>query len=184
MEPEPGQAPEPAAATSVEFAPVPPPVAAPAPPSAPAAEAPPAQPIAPEPEAPPMSAPAAEEVPARSALVAEDSITARYFLTRLLEQRGFAVRGVSSAAEVARATERFGVVFADVELPDQRGAAYLAPLVERMREAGASVVALVRDAADSEAARAAGVVHVLRKPFEADALDRLLVRLGLSERAR
>jgi len=172
MEPEPAQTPE--AATSLRVEPAPPPVAAPAPSIAPAAEAPPV----------PVAASAAEAMPARSALVAEDSITARYFLTRLLEQRGFAVRGVSSAAEVARATDRFGVVFADVELPDQRGAAYLAPLVERMREAGASVVALVRDAADSEAARAAGVVHVLRKPFEADALDRLLVRLGLSERAR
>jgi CheY-like chemotaxis protein len=158
-------------------------VETPAAPEPSAAEAPAASAAA-APETP-ATEPVAAAAPARTALVAEDSITARYFLTRLLEQRGFAVRAVSTAAEMRHAArEPFGFVFADVELPDQRGAAYLAPLVERLSAVGTSVVALVRDVADTEAARVAGVTHMLRKPFDSDALDRLLHRLGLVERTR
>ncbi|MEK7330327.1 MAG: hypothetical protein AAB113_05945, partial [Candidatus Eisenbacteria bacterium] len=49
-----------------------------------------------------------------------------------------------------------------------------------MRRAGATrspLVALVRDAADETVARAAGVTATLRKPYEREALERVLARL-------
>jgi CheY-like chemotaxis protein len=117
--------------------------------------------------------------PQRSALVAEDSIIARVFLTRLLEQQGYRVHGVATAIELRGALARggFTIVFADVELPDGRGVELLRPLAVEAFGAGIPLVALVRDAADSDAARSAGVTHHLRKPYEREALDRLLLRL-------
>lgn len=130
--------------------------------------------------------PAAHAQPSRppapavgQALVAEDSITARIFLVRLLEQRGLAVHAVSTAAQLRALLPHgpWAVVCADVELPDARGEAFL---LELMRSAGSShspLVALVRDAADEAMARAAGVAATLRKPYEREALDRVLARL-------
>lgn len=117
--------------------------------------------------------------PERSALVAEDSIIARVFLTRLLEQQGYRVHGVATAIELRSALARGGysIVFADVELPDGRGVELLRPLAVEAFGAGVPLVALVRDAADSDTARAAGVGHHLRKPYERESLDRLLLRL-------
>ena len=111
-------------------------------------------------------------VSAGRALVAEDSIIARIFLERLLVQHGFEVVAVDSARGLRGALERsdWSVVFVDVELPDARGAEHLRDLA-RLR---ATVVALVRDAADEDAAASQGIVRTLRKPFDADALRRLL----------
>ncbi|MEK7330671.1 MAG: response regulator, partial [Candidatus Eisenbacteria bacterium] len=100
----------------------------------------------------------------RQALVAEDSITARIFLVRLLEQRGFAVHAVGTAAELRTLLPQgpWALVCADLELPDARGEAFL---IAVMRSAGATrspVVVLVRDAADETVARAAGVTATLR----------------------
>ncbi|HYM81375.1 MAG TPA: response regulator [Candidatus Limnocylindria bacterium] len=128
--------------------------------------------------------PVASAPGAREALVAEDSLTARIFLSRLLAQRGFRVHAVASAAELRRALtrQRWTLVCADIELPDERGTEFLRPLAEQAKSAGHSLVALVRDGADAEAARAAGITHALRKPFELEALDRLLSRAGIQER--
>jgi CheY-like chemotaxis protein len=139
-----------------------------------------AQPISEEPPAtePEQPRPAPAD---RVALVAEDSLTARIFLSRLLAYRGFRVHAVASAADLRLALERqrWTLVCADVELPDQRGTELLGPLAEQAKRDGHSLVALVRDGADAEAARAAGIVHSLRKPFELEALDRLLSRAGI-----
>jgi len=144
-----------------------------APPPATIDEAPaPAPPTAPPP--PERRAPAVAQ-----ALVAEDSITARVFLVRLLEQRGLAVHAVGTAAELRSLLPHgpWALVCADIDLPDARGEAFLSEVTQRAADARSPLVALVRDAADESVARAAGAVATLRKPYERDALDRLLARL-------
>ncbi|MBI1795564.1 MAG: response regulator [Candidatus Eisenbacteria bacterium] len=122
----------------------------------------------------PIEPPAAPVPAPRQALIAEDSITARIFLTRLLEQQGFVVHGVATARELRELLPHgpWTLVFADVDLPDGHGADLLAEA--RRHLDGAALVALVRDAADEATARAAGVRVTLRKPFERDALERAL----------
>jgi CheY-like chemotaxis protein len=131
------------------------------------------------------TAPAAPERRLRSALVAEDSITAQIFLRRLLEQRGFQVSAVTSAGALRSELARGGwsIVLADVELPDSTGGAHLGQLgPQPIGAGGPAIVALVRDAEDVSRAQRAGVPHALWKPFVQEDLDGLLVGLGL-ERA-
>ena len=79
--------------------------------------------------------------------------------------------------------ERWDLVLADVDLPDAPGASGLVGLAPRRADgAGAPIVALVRDREDSALARAAGVQHVLRKPFEHADVDHVLATLGLAGR--
>jgi CheY-like chemotaxis protein len=121
---------------------------------------------------------------ARRALVAEDSFTARIFLTRLLEQQGFEVVAVERAAELNTALSGgpWSLVCVDAELPDAHGAGLLRDVRTRLPEP-VPLVALVRDDQDLAAARVAGVWRTLLKPVEPGALRRLLARLGLEERA-
>ncbi|HEY6867756.1 MAG TPA: response regulator, partial [Candidatus Eisenbacteria bacterium] len=125
------------------------------------------------------------------ALVAEDSITASIFLARLLEQRGFLVRTVERAAEMHAelARDDWALVCVDVELPDARGRSHLVAVRDALeRSAGPSgppvLVALARDREDDAEAEAAGISRVLRKPFDREALGRLLDRAGLDARER
>jgi DNA-binding response OmpR family regulator len=117
---------------------------------------------------------------ARTALVAEDSITARIFLARLLSRQGFDVRTVDTAAALRAELERgvWMLTCVDIELPDETGTAFLAGLVAR-HGAGTAFVALVRDADDRAAARRAGIERMLRKPFDEREIETLLGRLGL-----
>jgi CheY-like chemotaxis protein len=128
--------------------------------------------------------PAAAEGGVRRALVAEDSITARIFLTRLLEQQGFEVVAVDRASELnaALAGGAWSLVCVDVELPDARGTNLLRAVRDRLQQ-DAPLVALVRDDQDVAAARVAGVWRTLLKPVEPGALRLLLARIGLAERA-
>ncbi len=160
----------------------------------PPAEAEPSAPTPAEPapaaEAPAPAAPAlpAEplEISSRLALVAEDSLVANIFLQRLLEQRGFRTVSVELGVDLAREIARggWGLVCVDVHLPDTAGAAHLAGAVTAAAGAptGVAVIALTRDADDEKLAREAGVVHSLRKPFEAGSVDRLFAKLGLPTR--
>jgi CheY-like chemotaxis protein len=152
----------------------------------PAPIAPPPIPITPPP-APgraPDSAPGARTL--RRALVADDSIMVRVFLTRMLERFGFEVRAVETAAALRAEFERgtWSLACVDVELPDlpavgtQEGAAFLAWLVSRYGPQ-TSFVALVRDAEDRVAATRAGIERMLRKPFDPAELEQVLRRLGL-----
>lgn len=170
----------------------------PAPSTAPPFEAPPAGPPAPRVTEPPQgnapgpgrpaptvsgprpASPRRGPAPPRGrALVAEDSIAARIFLTRMLEREGFEVQAVASAADLFHALEgAWRLVFVDVELPDAYGPDLLRHVMDGVA-GGVPVVALVRDADDLSTARAAGVTHALRKPFERDELERLLSGLGI-----
>ena len=144
------------------------------------APAPAAAPEAPEAAAAPetpeaVAAPAAQ----RRALVVEDAITARVFLTRMLEARGFTVVAVSSGADGLREAVHgpWWLVCADVELGDVRGAGWLKMLRERVGIA-APLAALVRDREDRETALLAGVSRVLRKPFDEAELSELIQRVA------
>jgi DNA-binding response OmpR family regulator len=139
-------------------------------------------------DAGPSSEPAVAVSPETAAnprvLVAEDSITARIFLRRLLEQMGFEVEAVTSLREL-RAVIGHGpwaIVMVDVDLPDARGARVLAGLAPRSERGPSPVVALVRDDEDTAVARSAGVRNTLRKPFERDDLERLLIALDREPR--
>lgn len=119
-------------------------------------------------------------------LVAEDSITGRIFLWRLLEQQGFEVHTVTHAAqlEAARQTGPWALVCADVELPDSRRAQHLAEWAAASAAGSTPLVALVRDAEDESRATSVGAQHLLRKPFEPQALEQLLRALGLAAGSR
>ena len=121
--------------------------------------------------------------PLRAALVAEDSITARIFLARLLTRLGFEVRTVDTAAALRAELERgtWSLACVDIELPDEAGVAFLAGLVAR-HGARTPFVALVRDAEDRVAARRAGIERMLRKPFDHQELEQVLGRAGLVPR--
>jgi CheY-like chemotaxis protein len=118
--------------------------------------------------------------PMLNALVAEDSITARIFLARLLTRLGFDVSTVDTAAALRAELERcsWSLVCVDIELPDEAGTAFLAGLAAR-HGARTPFVALVRDAEDRVAARRAGFERMLRKPFDHRELEQVLGRLGL-----
>ena len=142
-----------------------------------------------EPPVPTRSAEPAEAsraaAPPPRAIIAEDSITACIFLERLLEQRGFTVLTVGSARDLrlTLTRERWDLVLADVDLPDAPGGSGLVGLSPRRTDgAAAPIVALVRDREDSAVARAAGVPHVLRKPFEYADVDHVLAALGFAGR--
>jgi CheY-like chemotaxis protein len=121
--------------------------------------------------------------PMLNALVAEDSITARIFLARLLTRLGFDVSTVDTAAALRAELERcpWSLVCVDIELPDEAGTAFLAGLAAR-HGARTPFVALVRDADDRVAARRAGFERMLRKPFDHQELEQVLGRLGLLTR--
>jgi CheY-like chemotaxis protein len=129
--------------------------------------------------APTAPAEAAATAPSRRALVVEDSITARIFLSRMLEARGFSVVAVASGADALREALRgpWWLVCADVELGDVRGAGWLRMLRERVG-ATSPLAALVRDREDREVALAAGVSRVLRKPFDEAELSELIQRVA------
>jgi CheY-like chemotaxis protein len=138
----------------------------------------------------PQAAPRAPERPPsrpsvqRRALIAEDSIAARVFLTRMLEREGFAVRAVITATELFDELhdDSWALLCIDVDLPDSRNddvlegvVATLGDRVERM-----PIVALVRDAADVAATRVAGGTRKPLKPFDRESLLEILTSLGLS----
>jgi CheY-like chemotaxis protein len=148
----------------------------------------PAPVMVPEPAAPAreaLPAPATASMPPRrrpllNAIVAEDSITARIFLARLLTRLGFDVSTVDTAAALRAELERrpWSLACVDIELPDESGTAFLAGLAAR-HGAHTPFIALVRDAEDRVAARRAGFERMLRKPFDHQELEQVLGRLGL-----
>jgi DNA-binding response OmpR family regulator len=114
------------------------------------------------------------------ALVAEDSITAAMFLTRLLEASGVRCRTVDtvSALRAALDERRWDLLLVDVDLPDAEASAGLTVA----RDHGAPVVALVRDRFDEVLARAAGVTDWLRKPFDQEEVQRMVLPLFAPEK--
>ena len=128
------------------------------------------------------AAPAPEWVPIARALVADDSLTTRLLLSRMLEQNGFTVETVASSQQLMERLHdsSWTVLFTDLEMPDGAGPEWLR-IVSRTaasRPHPVRVVALVRDGGDLDVARSAGVEETLLKPFVRDSLGALLARHG------
>lgn len=135
--------------------------------------------LVPTPNAP---APDPQWVPIARALVADDSLTARLLLSRMLEQNGFTVETVASSAKLLERLHdsAWTVLFTDLEMPDGAGPEWLR-IVSRTaasRPHPVRVVALVRDGGDLDVARSAGVDETLLKPFVRESLGALLARHG------
>ncbi|HTR97755.1 MAG TPA: response regulator [Candidatus Acidoferrales bacterium] len=145
----------------------------------------PKRPPAPAPTPPPEAAakaPSASPAPARArrALVADDSLVARMFLTRMLEKRGWMVVSVNDAASLWQELVHgpWELVCADLALPDARGRGHVTRLLDYIGRCAEPPICIVltRDAADETIALDAGATRLLRKPFEPDRLDALLPR--------
>ncbi len=151
-----------------ELAPPPAPEVAPAPPAPRAAQASPAAPRAPEKRS------------VRRALVADDSLVARIFLARLLEKEGYLVEQVELAADLWAELDRgpWALVCADFALPDAQGAGHVGRLLYALQQIDPAppCIVLTRDANDEREAQGAGATALLRKPFEASRLLKLLPR--------
>jgi CheY-like chemotaxis protein len=128
----------------------------------------------------PRASELAARVPARRALVADDSLVARIFLGRLLEKRGWIVETVADAASLWDELHRgpWGLVCADIALPDAQGEGHVTRLLHFLgrRPSPTPCIVLTRDGADERIALDAGATLVLRKPFEPERLDSLLPR--------
>jgi len=114
------------------------------------------------------------------ALVADDSMMARVFLSRLLAQRGFAVDEAEDGAAARAALQRahYDIAFLDAEMPGA-GAIEILHDVGALLEGRACV--LVKDEEERRRVESFGHVPVLFKPFAEDevrgAVDALLARL-------
>lgn len=131
-------------------------------------------------EAPAHERPSVEAArhPVPRALVADDSLVARIFLGRMLERRGFVVETVGDGASMWEELRRgpWTIVCADFAMPDSWGRAHLERLLDHRANCREpyQLVVLTRDADEEVVARDAGATLLLRKPFENEALDRLL----------
>ena len=168
----------PAQAGSAASAPAPAPATAPAPAKAPPSPAwPPPAPLS---SIRASATPESSALPARRALVADDSLVARIFLARLLERRGYVVDLVGDGESMWRLLSHgpWSLVCADVTMPDTHGRAHIERLLDfraNCREPFRLIV-LTRDVLEEEEAELAGAVLHLRKPFDPTALDQLLGR--------
>jgi DNA-binding response OmpR family regulator len=105
-------------------------------------------------------------------------LIARLTLGRVLENEGWAVEWVERAAEMWEALREseWHAVFVDVSLPDASGRAHLQALTGVPR--AFEMIALTREPAEDRMARASGVRHVLRKPFDPEHLEQFVRRLA------
>jgi CheY-like chemotaxis protein len=136
----------------------------------------------PTPESKPAAA-VADVAPARPrVLVADDSLTARLFLGRMLDKLGVEVETVPRAsALLARLGEPWSLVVTDCDLPDASGVEWLLSVRDQLvaRSSPAKLAVLIRDGADLDVARAAGIDETLLKPFDRASVAALLERAGL-----
>jgi CheY-like chemotaxis protein len=120
----------------------------------------------------------AEHTPERRALIADDSLVARIFLGRLLEQRGWIVESVEDAAGLWNELRHgaWTLVCADFALPDATGRSHVQRLVDHFGRSSrpATLVVLTRDEEEERIALEAGATLSLRKPFDPVRLDSLL----------
>jgi len=133
---------------------------------------------------PDLPQPAAEPAAAPRALIADDSLIARMELGRVLERAGWTVEWVETAAEMWTALEAgiWTAVFVDVFLPDATGRPHLKRLVaqQAVAQRHRELVALTRDGSEELLARDAGITRMLRKPFAAGAVERLVRELRVA----
>ena len=115
-------------------------------------------------------------------LVADDDADAVLCLTELLRDEGYYVRGVHHGAEVLDAVFNFApdVVLLDIGMPKMSGYDVARTLRERYGSARPVLIAVTGRAGDTDRqhARAAGFEHHIAKPYEPNALLRLIGELS------
>ena len=115
-------------------------------------------------------------------LVADDDADAVLSLSALLREEGYCVRGVHHGAEVLDAVFNFApdVVLLDIGMPKMSGYDVARTLRERYGSARPVLIAITgrAGAADRQQARAAGFEHHIAKPYEPEALLKLIGRLS------
>ncbi len=126
----------------------------------------------------------------RLALVVDDDDTVSEHVTKLLRTRGFeVVQEFDGMAALQRCrTEKFDVVVCDIRMPRLTGISFLRNL--RQAEANTAqgitpmTVVMMSSLGDNATKReitAAGTPYFLLKPVSGDALDVLLLGLGLAK---
>jgi len=116
----------------------------------------------------------------RVALIVEDESLVRMFLTDVLEEIGFEVVQVASAAEalrVAQARADFEVAFVDVGLPDGNGLDVARQLRARSPQMRIAIASGYGNALD-DALREDPLVTHMSKPYQEAAVREALVRMG------
>ena len=115
-------------------------------------------------------------------VVADDDADAVVSLTTLLHDEGYKVRGVHRGAEMLQAVFDFApdVVLLDIGMPQMSGYDVARTLRERYGSARPALIAVTGRAGDSDRqqARAAGFEHHVAKPYEPNALLRLIGELS------
>ena len=119
----------------------------------------------------------------RCALIVEDEPPIRALLARLVGRRDYDIVEAASCEEAraAAAAQSFDLVLCDVRLADGNGADVLRCLRERQPDLGRRFVFVTGDiGAVSASGREYADGSVLRKPFTASDLDRLLASVEIS----
>jgi flagellar assembly protein FliH len=114
-----------------------------------------------------------------SILVVDDEEAIRDLLVRLLESEGHRVRAVGSAREAHAALKETSValLITDVKLPDQDGITLLQQACERDHRMMGLVMTGYGTVDLAVQAMKAGAAEFLMKPFEVEALQRIVNRL-------
>lgn len=118
----------------------------------------------------------------RRILVADDDPDAVLMLTALLEDEGYAVRGVHHGSDVLDAVFNFApdVVLLDIGMPQISGYEVARKLRERYGSARPALIAVtgMTRSSDRAHARAAGFEHHVGKPYEPRQLLQLIGQLA------
>jgi PAS domain S-box-containing protein len=125
----------------------------------------------------PLPGPVADEIPL-AVLVVDDEPGIRQATARFLNRSGMQVRAVSDGAEALRALRQqtFDVILCDVRMPGMNGRDFLIRLREQAPELIATLIFATGDTleADTAALLADAGAPSLVKPFDFDALERLV----------
>ena len=125
-----------------------------------------------------MNPTAADTATALRVLLVEDEFLIAECVAETLSDHGFAVQTASNGAEALRylAAARFDALFTDINLPGGIDGVELAQRARALRPYLPVVYGSARAAPPGEGARVPGAVF-LRKPYELDAVGRLLASL-------
>jgi CheY-like chemotaxis protein len=118
----------------------------------------------------------------QTALVVDDSRSARYILQRVLERQHIHVDGVGSADEALSYLSEYrpDVVFMDDMMPGMEGQEAIDRLASNPATASIPIIMYTGRyfAADTSLPQRRGVIGVLSKPFAPQDVDALLAKLG------
>lgn len=112
----------------------------------------------------------------RKALVVDDTASVVALVTRVLESKGYAVRGVNGCAQALELlqSEPFGLLVTDYKMPGQTGLELARQARDLRPDVSLVIMTAYATAEIVSAASALGVNGILLKPFTADELRRIV----------